>query len=475
MLFNSLDFGVFLVIVFTMYWAIGNKRRVAQNVLILIASYIFYGLWDWRFLSLIIGSSLVDYMAALYLHRSDKKGIRRFWMGFSLFWNLGVLFVFKYMNFFLDNFYSLFNLEVIPGEYTIWNIIIPVGLSFYTFQTLGYTIDVYRKKLEPTTNLLNFLCFVSFFPQLVAGPIERANFLLPQFMKQRNFDYTKAKDGLRQILWGLFKKILVADKLGIAVSMVFNEPENYGTSMMWYASLLFFFQLYCDFSGYTDIAIGTAKLFGFKLNINFKTPFLSFSVRDFWRRWHITLTNWFIDYVYKPIVSRGTESNKLLPAVGILFTMVLVGAWHGANWTFIVFGLINGLIVIGEQIPLFKGKITLHKKLKSLPKPVSLLYFYFIATVMCMFFRSEDISQSFLILKRMFTWVPGDFSLLIGVKIIFLLIMLIAETAMRHLDFPLQNLELKLPRPVRWAVYYLLVFGIIRFYEPLQAFIYFQF
>ena len=475
MLFNSLDFGVFLVIVFTMYWIIGSKRRVAQNVLILVASYVFYGLWDWRFLSLILGSSIVDYIAALYLHRSNKKTVRRFWLGFSMFWNLGVLFVFKYMNFFLDNFYSLFDLEVIPGEYTIWNIIIPVGLSFYTFQTMGYTIDVYRRKFEPNKNLLNFLCFVSFFPQLVAGPIERAHFLLPQFIKNRTFDYDNAKNGLRQILWGLFKKILVADKLGIAVTMVFSEPENYSTPMMWYASLLFFFQLYCDFSGYTDIAIGTAKLFGFKLNINFKTPFLSRSVRDFWRRWHITLTNWFIDYVYKPIVSKGNSNSKLLPAIAILTTMVLVGAWHGANWTFIVFGLINGLIVIGEQLPVFAGRVTLQQKLEQLPKPISLVYFYIICAVMCMFFRSEDISQAFLILKRMFSWAPGEFSTLIGVKIVFLLVMLVIEIKTRHLDFALQNLELKLPRPIRWAVYYLLVFSIIRFYEPLQAFIYFQF
>ena len=475
MLFNSLDFGVFLVIVFTMYWIIGSKRRVAQNVLILVASYVFYGLWDWRFLSLILGSSIVDYIAALYLHRSNKKTVRRFWLGFSMFWNLGVLFVFKYMNFFLDNFYSLFDLEVIPGEYTIWNIIIPVGLSFYTFQTMGYTIDVYRRKFEPNKNLLNFLCFVSFFPQLVAGPIERAHFLLPQFIKNRTFDYDNAKNGLRQILWGLFKKILVADKLGIAVTMVFSEPENYSTPMMWYASLLFFFQLYCDFSGYTDIAIGTAKLFGFKLNINFKTPFLSRSVRDFWRRWHITLTNWFIDYVYKPIVSKGNSNSKLLPAIAILTTMVLVGAWHGANWTFIVFGLINGLIVIGEQLPVFAGRVTLQQKLEQLPKPISLVYFYIICAVMCMFFRSEDISQAFLILKRMFSWAPGEFSTLIGVKIIFLIVMLVVEIKTRRLDFALQNLELKLPRPIRWAVYYLLVFSIIRFYEPLQAFIYFQF
>jgi D-alanyl-lipoteichoic acid acyltransferase DltB (MBOAT superfamily) len=459
-----------------MYWGIGSKRRVAQNVLILVASYVFYGLWDWRFLSLILGSSIVDYVAALYLHRSNKRAIRRFWMGFSLFWNLGVLFVFKYMNFFLDNFYAFFDLEVIPGEYTIWNIIVPVGLSFYTFQTLGYTIDVFRRKLEPTTNLLNFLCFVSFFPQLVAGPIERAHFLLPQFVKRREFDMNSAKEGLRQILWGLFKKVLVADKLGIGVTMVFSEPEMYGSGMLWYASLLFFFQVYCDFSGYTDIAIGTAKLFGFRLNINFKVPYLSLNIHQFWRRWHITLTKWFTDYVYLSILRSGNRNSALLRNVAILVTMLLVGIWHGANWTFAAFGLINGFILVFERLPYFNSGVSLHKKIASAPRVLSFTYFFIIAAIMSMFFRAESIEQAFFIFGRMFSFIPDEsLSLLIGAKLGFLVLMIAAEYLTRRLDFPLQKLELKVSRPVRWVIYYTMVFMIIRFYAPLQAFIYFQF
>jgi D-alanyl-lipoteichoic acid acyltransferase DltB (MBOAT superfamily) len=475
-LFNSLDFGFFLVIVFTMYWIIGSKRRVAQNALILVASYVFYGFWDWRFLSLIIASSLIDYFAARYLHKSKGRVRRKFWLFFSLFWNLGILFTFKYMNFFLESFHMLFNSEILPGEFTVWNVIIPVGLSFYTFQTMSYTIDVYRKRIEPTTNLLSFLCFVSFFPQLVAGPIERAHFLLPQFAKNRSFDSSSAKEGLRQILWGLFKKILVADKLGIGVTMVFNEPELYGSAMLWYASLLFFFQLYCDFSGYTDIAIGTAKLFGFKLNKNFRVPYLSVSIHEFWGRWHITLTKWFTDYVYIPIIRSGNKGSIIRRNIAIIITMLLVGLWHGASWNFVAFGLINGLVLVFERIPVGRNGRSLQKTLYEIPRFLSLLYFLALAAFVSMFFRSESIAQSKLILERMFSFIPDDnLSLLIGFKMVFLAIMIIAEIHTKNMDFPLQNIERKISRPVRWVIYYTLVFLIIRFYAPLQSFIYFQF
>lgn len=476
MLFNSFDFGFFLIIVYALYWIIGVKKRKAQNVLLLVSSYVFYGLWDWRFLFLILASSLVDYLAGRLIGRTKRNGVRKLALWGSVFWNIGVLITFKYFNFFLDNFAILFSLDIPTSGYSFWNLVIPVGLSFYTFQTLSYTIDVYKKRIEPTKNMLEFLCFVSFFPQLVAGPIERARSLLPQFAKERKFDFQNSKEGLRQILWGLFKKILVADTLSIAVTMVYSEPEAYGSLTLIYASLLFFFQIYCDFSGYTDIAIGTAKLFGFKLSKNFKIPWLSISITEFWMRWHITLTRWFTDYVYIPILKSFKKVTGGVRIMAVLVTMFLVGLWHGANWTFIAFGLINGLILIVERIPIFKNKGTLQKKLYKVPRIVSFIYFFIIAATMSMFFRSASIEQSMLIIKRIITLAPDNhLSSLIGIKLVYLGVLILAEWLTRSWDFPLQKLEEKIPKWSRWLIYYTIIFFIIRYAEPKQAFMYFQF
>ena len=476
MLFNSLDFGLFLVIVFSMYWIIGAKHRVAQNVLILLASYVFYGLWDWRFLSLLIGSSLIDYIAAKFIHSTENTAKRKFWLIFSLFWNIGILFTFKYMNFFLDSFHRLFGSGLLPQEFSIWNVIIPVGLSFYTFQTMSYSIDVYRRKLRPTNNLLNFLCYVSFFPQLVAGPIERASFLLPQFEKRRKFNLQDSKEGLRQILWGLFKKILVADKLGIAVTMVFDNPDGYGFITLSYAAILFSFQVYCDFSGYTDIAIGTARLFGFKLHINFRIPYLAKSMTQFWQRWHITLTKWFTDYVYLPLIRKYKKLGSWSRIWALLITMSLVGLWHGANWTFICFGVFNGFMLVMERIPMGNTKRSLARILPTRSRWITVVYFFALTSISSIFFRAYNIGDAWIILKRIFT-LTGDqeLSLLIGVKISFLVLLIVAELLTRHKEFPLQQLEKRFSRPIRWVIYYVFVVLIIRFYEPLKTFIYFQF
>ena len=474
MLFNSFDFGFFLVIVYAVYWLIGVRRKNLQNVLLLIASYTFYGLWDWRFLGLLIASSLIDFYAAKAIHSAKQKKTQRIFLFGSVFWNLGILMAFKYFDFFIDSFESLFNVESVG--FSTLNIIIPVGLSFYTFQTMSYTIDVYRGKTRPTASLLNFLGFVSFFPQLVAGPIERASKLLPQFETERKFNLQQAKEGLRQILWGLFKKVLVADKLGVAVTVVFSEPEAYGTLMLCYAAVLFSFQMYCDFSGYTDIAIGTAKLFGFNLSQNFKLPYFAKSITNFWQRWHITLTKWFTDYVYVPFVRSFKTIKTRQRVVGLLLTMLLVGLWHGANWTFIVFGLFNGLVLIIERIPFFKNKQTLAKKMLSAPRVLALIYFFTITSISSVFFRSDSISEAFLILKRIFSFTPDThIGPLIGTKIFYLAVLLIAEILTRRRDFPLQKLELTTPKPIRWVLYYTLIFFIIRYAEPREAFLYFQF
>jgi D-alanyl-lipoteichoic acid acyltransferase DltB (MBOAT superfamily) len=481
-LFNSFDFGFFLVIVYLAYWIIGTDRRNAQNVLLLIASYTFYGLWDWRFLGLLIMSSLIDFIAARAIAISRKRSRQKLFLWLSIAWNLGVLFSFKYFNFFIDSFESLFGIEAASG-YTFWNVAIPLGLSFYTFQTMSYTIDVFQSHrsskgsaAQPTKNLLEFLCFVSFFPQLVAGPIEKSRHLLPQFEKKRHFDLQTSKEGLRQILWGLFKKIIVAEKLGIAVTMVFNNPEGYNSITLVFALVLFCFQVYCDFSGYTDIALGTAKLFGFKLSKNFNLPYLSKSISELWQRWHITLTRWFTDYVYIPIVRSSKRISPLKRAFGILVTFTLVGLWHGANWTFVFFGMLSAVVLVLERIPLFRNKKTLKQKLQQVPRVFSMGYVFVIFTLLALLFRANNMSQVLVFLKRIFSFtLDGAFTTLIGYKLVYLVFVLIAEIATREYDFPLQKLELKFPRLFRWAIYYTLIIFIIRYAEPKEAFIYFQF
>lgn len=465
-----------MVITYAFYWLLGSKRRISQNILVLLASYLFYGLWDWRFLGLLVASSLLDYAAGLALGSTPKKSMKKIWLYASIFWNLGILVTFKYFNFFVDEFNALFSSEGVATSFTIWNVIIPLGLSFYTFQTMSYSIDVYKGRIRPTKNLLEFLCFVSFFPQLIAGPIERAKFLLPQFENKRTFNLQQSKEGLRQILWGLFKKVLVADKLGLAVTIAFENPENYGALTLAFAATLFSFQVYCDFSGYTDIAVGTAKLFGFKLHNNFRIPYLAKSITEFWQRWHITLTTWFTDYVYIPFIKSFKKITIGTRVAGLLLTMVLVGFWHGANWTFLAFGLLNGVVLAVERIPFFGRKKTLATWLPTTPLLVTLIYFFSITSISSIFFRADSIADAWFILKRIFTLAEvTKISSLIGWKLWYLVALIIAEILTTKKAFPLQELQLKVPKPVRWALYYILIILIIRYAEPKEAFIYFQF
>lgn len=301
MLFNSLDFAIFLPIVFVLYWFIVEKHLKIQNALIVVVSYVFYGWWDWRFLSLIIFSTLVDYLIGQKLRTENNQSKRKILLWTSILVNLGFLGFFKYYNFFLENFVSAFSTFGLQINANSIKIILPVGISFYTFQTLSYTIDVYRNKLKPTKDFIAFSAFVCFFPQLVAGPIERATNLLPQFYKQRKFDYDKAIDGLRQILWGLLKKMVIADNCAIYANNIFENYNTYNGSTLFLGALFFTFQIYGDFSGYSDIAIGISRLFGFELKQNFSTPYFSRDIAEFWRRWHISLNSWFRDYLYFPL------------------------------------------------------------------------------------------------------------------------------------------------------------------------------
>jgi alginate O-acetyltransferase complex protein AlgI len=341
MLFNSLDFAIFLPVVFALYWIIGSSNRKAQNLLIVLASYFFYGWWDWRFLSLIAISTIVDFSVGLALQRNEGQSKRKLLLWTSIIVNLGMLGFFKYYNFFLENFTEVFSLFGTEIQAESLKIILPVGISFYTFQTLSYTIDVYRKKMQPTTDLISFAAFVGFFPQLVAGPIERASNLLPQFQKERNFNYTAATDGAKQILWGLFKKVVIADNCAEMANEIFNNSADYNSFTLLLGAVFFAFQIYGDFSGYSDIAIGTARLFGFRLMQNFAFPYFSRDIAEFWRRWHISLSTWFRDYVYIPLGGSRVVRNKQVRNVFVIF--LVSGFWHGANWTFIVWGALNAI------------------------------------------------------------------------------------------------------------------------------------
>ena len=341
MLFNCIEFAIFLPIIFILYWLVSNQNLKFQNLLLLGASYFFYAWWDWRFLSLIVFSSTIDYIVGLKLSSTTNERKRKILLFTSIFVNIGFLGFFKYFNFFSEGFAQAFTLLGHPFETSRLNIILPVGISFYTFQTLSYSIDVYRRKISPTRNVIAFFSFVSFFHQLVAGPIERATNLLPQFYKKRNFNYLNAVDGLKQILWGLFKKVVIADNCAIIVNDIFANYASYSGSTLILGAIFFAFQIYGDFSGYSDIAIGTARLFGFNLMQNFAFPYFSRDIAEFWRRWHISLSSWFRDYLYIPLGgSRGSFSEKIR---NIFIIFIVSGFWHGANWTFIIWGALNAL------------------------------------------------------------------------------------------------------------------------------------
>jgi len=478
MLFNSLDFAIFLPIVFVLYWFVTNKNLRLQNLLIVLASYLFYGWWDWRFLSLIFFSTIVDYLVGLMLLKEENETKRKALLWTSILVNLGFLGFFKYYNFFIENFttaFSFFGNEIKPNSL---NIILPVGISFYTFQTLSYSIDVYRKKLEPTKDFIAFSAFVSFFPQLVAGPIERATNLLPQFYKKRTFDYSKAVDGMRQILWGLFKKVVIADTCAESANAIFNNSDNFSGSTLVLGALYFTFQIYGDFSGYSDIAIGTSRLFGFDLRRNFAFPYFSRDIAEFWRRWHISLSTWFRDYLYIPL--GGSRGGKWMNIRNIFIIFIVSGFWHGANWTFIVWGGLNALYFL----PLLVFNKNRHHldtvaKGKSLPtfKEFSQILITFGFTVFAwIFFRAENIGHAFRYISEIFSTslisMPGFKNPII---IFLVLIFIIIEWVGREQEYAIEQFGLNWNRYLRWFFYYVLAMFIILFIGQKQEFIYFQF
>jgi len=482
MLFNSLDFAIFLPIVFFLYWFVANENLRLQNLLVVLASYTFYGWWDLRFLCLIVFSTIVDYSLGRLLHKEESQTKRKVYLWLSIVINLGFLGFFKYYNFFLDNFVAAFSLFGTEIKANSLNIILPVGISFYTFQTLSYTIDVYNRRLEPTKDLLSFSAFVSFFPQLVAGPIERATNLLPQFFKERTFNYSKAIDGLRQILWGLFKKIVIADNAAKVVNEIYSNSESYGGSTLALGAIFFAFQVYGDFSGYSDIAIGTARLFGFNLMQNFAFPYFSRNVAEFWRRWHISLTTWFRDYLYIPL--GGGRGGLLMKIRNTSLIFIVSGFWHGANWTYLIFGALNGLyflpILLRKKKRNYTTIIAEGKNLPSFRELMQALGTFGLLVFSFIFFRSENIMHAFSILNTIFSssfFAPPDFT---GQKHAFISAVLIVvfmtlEWIGRNNQFAIEKIGFAWKRPYRHALYYSIIVAIFLFMGKQEQFIYFQF
>jgi len=470
MLFNSFEFAIFLPIVFLLYWFVFNKQVKWQNLFLLVTGYVFYGWWDWRFLLLIAFSTTLDFWVGVQLGKIEDPKKRKLVFSLSCLVNLGFLGFFKYYNFFIANFISACESLGYHPSITVLKIILPVGISFYTFQSLSYTADVYLKKIKPTTDFVLFAAFISFFPQLVAGPIERAINLLPQFENKRKFNYEEAIQGMQQILWGLFKKIVIADSLSVYVDQIFGNYQSLPGSTLLLGAVYFAVQIYCDFSGYSSIAIGTAKLFGFTLMQNFSQPYFSKNVAEFWRNWHISLSTWFRDYVYIPLGgSRGTIGRVIL---NTLIVFSLSGLWHGANWTFIAWGLLNGLFIIPT--------IVLSRKKKESPtnpiiNTIKIAFTFFLITLTWIFFRSQNITEAFQYIGRLFSrslfTYPVQHGMALALPLIAILFLL---ELMRKNKITLSQPN-KLPGFVRWSMYVLMVITCLAFFKQNQAFIYFQF
>jgi D-alanyl-lipoteichoic acid acyltransferase DltB (MBOAT superfamily) len=478
MLFNSLNFAIFLPIIFFLYWFATKGNLKLQNILLLVSSYFFYACWDWRFLFLLIFSTLLDYYTGIKMSDAKNQNLKKFWFWLSISVNLGFLGVFKYYNFFAASFASaLENVGLHVNPWTL-KVILPVGISFYTFHGLSYVIDIYKDRIKAEKNFIDYSVFVSFFPLLVAGPIERATHLLPQIQKKRTFDYSRAVDGLRQILWGLFKKVVIADQCAEFANLIFNNSADYSGSTLVLGALFFTFQIYGDFSGYSDIALGTARLFGIDLLRNFAFPYFSRDIAEFWRRWHISLSSWFKDYLYIPL---GGSKGGMLMSIRNTFIIFLVsGFWHGANWTFIVWGFLNALFIMPSILfNTNRNNLEIVAKGRYLPNLKDLLSItitFSLTAFAWIFFRAENLGHAL-------TYISGIFSkslfLIPSIRpdyLFFLLIVfMIIEWLGREENYAIANLGLKWKRPIRYAMYYALIMAIFWFGGKEQQFIYFQF
>lgn len=476
MLFNSIGFLIFLPIVYILYWKVFNKNLKVQNSLLLLSSYFFYACWDYRFLFLLMFSTLLDFSLAHLLEKSEKN--RKLLLFISIFINLGFLGIFKYFNFFIDSFADSAQFFGWHFQTFTLKIILPVGISFYTFHGISYIVDVYKKRIAAEKSFIDYAVFVCFFPLLVAGPIERATHLLPQIKKPRNFSYEKSVDALRQILWGFFKKIVVADSCAGIVNKVYHNYAHESSSTLLMAAILFAFQIYCDFSGYTDIALGVARLFGMELLQNFSFPYFSRNIAEFWRRWHISLSSWFRDYVYIPL--GGSKVNTWLQIRNVFIIFLISGFWHGANWTFIAWGFLNAVyflpLLLSNQNRNYTDTVAQNTTLPSL-KEFVLMFSTFALTVLAwIFFRAATISDAIQYLANLFT--PSIFSVpkyITKSSVFAILLLLVIEWIGRNQKHAIEKFALNWNKIIRIGFYYFILGLIIYYVGEEHPFIYFQF
>lgn len=481
MLFNSISYLLFFPVVFIIYWSLNNKSLKLQNIFVLAASYFFYGCWDWRFVFLLAFSTGLDYYSGIVIYESSSKIKKKIWLILSVGINLGFLGIFKYYNFFIESFADLLRIFGFQPHYATLSIILPVGISFYTFHGLSYVFDIYYERIKPTYNWVNYTLFVSFFPLLVAGPIERATHLLPQIERKRTFNYLKATDGLRQILWGFFKKVVIADNCAVYANDIFNNSGGHSGSTLFFGALFFTFQIYGDFSGYSDIALGSARLLGFELLKNFNFPYFSRDIAEFWRRWHISLSSWFRDYIYIPL--GGSKGGNWMRIRNTFIIFLVSGFWHGANWTFIVWGGLNALFMVPSMLMRTnRHNIEIVAQGRILPsiKEVFQLAFTFSLTVFAwIFFRAASVSHALLYIKGLFSTslfskpnLPNQGWLVLGLVLVFMII----EWFGRESDFAIQKIFSNKQRAIRWGFYALILFLIGMYMHTEETdFIYFQF
>ena len=481
MLFNSISFAIFLPIVFFLYWFITNKNLKLQNILLLVASYYFYACWDWRFMFLLMFSTFLDYYTGLKIEENKKQNLRKFWLWLSVGINLGFLGFFKYYNFFAESFAEMlqnFGLQVNPWTLKV---ILPVGISFYTFHGLSYVLDIYFKRIKAERNFVEYAVFVSFFPLLVAGPIERATHLLPQIKVKREFSYEKAVDGMRQILWGLFKKMVIADNCAVFANQIFANSATASGSELVLGALFFTFQIYGDFSGYSDIALGTARLFGIDLLRNFAFPYFSRDIAEFWRRWHISLSSWFRDYLYIPL--GGSKGGNWMRIRNTFAIFLVSGFWHGANWTFIIWGFLNALFIMPSIILKTNRNnleiVAMNKLIPSFRDVFNILLTFSLTVFAWIFFRAESVHHAIEYIVGIFNaslFTIPDVKTAAYATLILIAFFMFIEWIGREHQFALQDFLVKKPRFIRWLFYGFIILLIGLFLQTHETpFIYFQF
>lgn len=478
MLFNSFNYALFLPLIFILYWFVTKKSLKLQNIMLLVASYYFYSCWDWRFVFLLAFSTLLDYGSGIMIFTANKQLTKKIWLILSVGINLGFLGFFKYYNFFIESFAEMLGAMGFKAHYATLSVILPVGISFYTFHGLSYVFDIYYNRIKPTYNLVNYTLFVSFFPLLVAGPIERATHLLPQIEKPRYFDYQKAVDGLRQILWGLFKKVVIADNCAEFANQIFNHSGDHSGSTLVLGAVFFSFQIYGDFSGYSDIALGSARLLGFELLKNFSFPYFSRDIAEFWRRWHISLSTWFKDYLYIPL--GGSKGGNWMRIRNTFIIFLVSGFWHGSNWTFIFWGALNALFIMPSIIRKTNRNnidiVAQGRVFPNLKEIFQVVTTFALATFAWIFFRAESLSHAFSyiggIFNRSLFTAPAIVPALLFAFIAFFIVI---EWMGRENNYAIEKLGLRMPMVFRWVFYLILVASVFLFSGTEQEFIYFQF